>query len=339
MATLGSLGDRPLIPANHHGNSPFAAQEALDEIEREGQAQDEEVVDEPTEPVDDEPVEEPKEEVQEEEAVDPLILEAEHYGFSQEEAAEFGDRLPGVLAALDKQAAKLVRDREAKPETKEVEPAKVEKTEPAPDIFKIPDELKIELDPLDYDENQLKTINQIRDYNNELRKTLVAQQDVLKALAQAVVDTHQSISTVSTSTQSVQEAEFTKEMDGFIASLGNEYLDIYGKRPIGELNPNSPLVENRRKLAAEMKILEQVDKEAGRPPASIRSLANRAVRMLNAERSESVARKQVQQQINDQRRKAIARPSGRNAKPASPDERAEQAIRASLVSMGIGVDE
>lgn len=246
----------------------------------------------------------------------PLLDEAvERYGFSREEAEQLGESLPKVLARMDRQAIELVRKEQASTEIQPEKPVKTEpKAEPTQPLFKKIEIKDLGIDADDYTDAQIKTFQTIADEMNRDR-------EVMAALAELAVANHGSLKQVTEKTESQADAEFASDMDSFFAGLGDEFKDVYGKTAMAKLSPGSSLVENRKKLVSEMKILEDVVKRKGET-LSVKELARRANRALHDDKLVVAARKDVQKQITTLRKQAIASPSGRNTKPADPRARA-----------------
>lgn len=291
------------------------------------------------EPEGDDPDDEPEaEEVAETpaaESVDPLIEEAEHYGFSKEDAMALGDKLPAVFAQLDRQAAALVRKQmgESEPEVPAKPAAKVEPEQPASELFKPLESIKLELDPADYDEPMLKQLGAFEKTINSAIERINKQQEGLSMVAEAVLETHGGLTKFTSETQSQSEAKFADEMDSFFAGQA-ELKATFGTVPMAQLTPGSAEVTARQKLVEEMKILEAGDKHFGRPVRTPQQYATRALRVLHGEKVIAAARKDVAGDLAAQRKKSIARPSGRN-KQLTNVQRATAGVAEWLAAKGL----
>lgn len=270
-----------------------------------------------------------------------LLDEAQRYGFTKEQAAAFGDALPQIYAALDRQAAQLIREQLSaeKPDlaTATEPPAATPPPKPAAPPEPVA-KVELGLKEDDFEPETFKTLKAIETFANQAQAKLAHQEEVIKALAQLAIDTHGKTSAMASESQSESSASFEREMDGLFASLGDEFKDVYGTSPMRQLAPGSEHVSNRNKLVEEMTLLERADKQAGRGKGSPKDYAQRALRVLHAEKVTSQARRQIQDQITKQRRKGIAMPSGRNGKPASKDQRALAVIKEKLDAMGLGTE-
>jgi hypothetical protein len=129
--------------------------------------------------------------------VDETLIEAAAtYGFSKDQAEGFGERLPQVLAAMDRQAAQLIRDEMAagKGERTQAEPQQQTQQanqQQAASILKKLEKLELKLNKDDYDPETHTTLSSITGKLNEYADTINQQQELMSALAQLVVEQHQ----------------------------------------------------------------------------------------------------------------------------------------------------
>jgi len=313
-------------------NSPFplseiaaaAEDEAPPEPEEEPQLEDagtsEEVAAEP--------------ETQEE---NPLVQEAvERMGISKAVAESLGDELLDLLAAYDKQAAELYASSQPKTEQPKPEPpVKLPSTEqaevktPVPPAF---EKIKLELDPDEYDEGQIKTFQTLVDKFN-------SQQEVIQVLAQLAVSTHDSLNQTTGQQQAEAEVQYERLADSFFANLGDAFTDTFGKQPVKQLTTESPLFKSRLEVVEQARVQREVDARKGRQLKSDEEYLNRAVRALHTDKLKQLARKEVETEVAQRRKQAIQRPSGHNKRPATVKERAIQVIADKMRQMGITPEE
>lgn len=281
---------------------------------------------------------EPQTEPAVESAVDqpaPLVEEAvSRYGFSREEATGLGDQLVKVLARMDRQALTLLKERDKGGDPPNTTATAPPPTPPAPPV-ELPKKLELKLDPSEYDETQIATFTALQDAYNSIQERAVKQDEMIGLLAQALVQQDSSIGEFQQQAASQVSASFTREMDAFFASLHQDFHDIYGVSPMAQLTSDSPLVKSRNDVVEQMRLLEKLDAEMGRSPATAKEYASRALRILHEDKVNSAARRAVEQKVAARRKQAIAAPSGRNGKTNNSRANALRVIEQKLADMGL----
>lgn len=276
---------------------------------------------------------------------DSLITDAVSiYGMTEDEAAEFGDALPAVLARLDRQAAQLMREQmqagqekepPAREEQSRQEPAKEPAKEPAAETSPITElpkfELKLERD--NYDDGTLGAFDSLAEEINRGRELVNRQTEALRQMAQLLVETHQTTSKVAEQTQSESEVARNNELDAIFAGLGSEFHETFGTKPLHEMQAG-PQVDARNALLEEMHLLELADRQRGQT-APRAQYARRALAVLHQDKVVAAARKGVQQQLTNHRRRGIAPPTGSKNKSATGRERALAVIAKYKSDMGL----
>lgn len=260
---------------------------------------------------------------------DAEILErAGRYGFSDEEARAFGspENLQSAMTTLDRQLSALGREELGRQSDHEPQPLQPQPPQSpqasqpqAPDPNStpttLPEKLKLELDPNEYDEGLIKTVNSINDhYDGIIRQ----QEQHLKMAAEAIMALHQQINETTGQTQAEEYARFHQEMDAFFTGLGDEFRDVFGKGEMRTLSPNSPESTARNALVEEMHALRIADARLNRPQSSWKELQQRALHTLHGDKIKSIARREINEKIKNRRGKAISRPAGRQTKSSDP---------------------
>lgn len=323
----GSAAFPPAKSANPFARPSIFPGQIAEELEAEETAEQEPPVEEPE--TDATPEDEQAEPSAAASEVDPLVAEAvERLGISQKAAESLGEELIDLLAAVDRQVIASYHDptppQQAQPPTPPpVEPAKSE-VPPVKPLGK----LKVELDPEVYDEEQIKTFTTLVDEIN-------SQRDVIQALAQLAVTTHDGIQKVTGQTQAEAEAHFERLADSFFSGLGDGFGDLFGKEPIRQLPMQSPKIQSRNEVVEQALALKAIDEQKNRPVKTDDQYLQRALRALHADKLKNIARREVLGEVSQRRKQAIQRPSGSNGVALTPRQKAEKHIADSMRRMGI----
>jgi hypothetical protein len=115
-------------------------------------------------------------------------------------------------------------------------------------------------------------------------------------------------------------AEFSNRIDSHFNGLPKEYGELFGKGSLAEV----PVVQQQARIEVTnvMQALESLAYAKGQQPPSEQQLLKQATRFVASEQLRSVARKEVQQEVEQVRSKFSAQPTPREGRPLSPDERA-----------------
>jgi hypothetical protein len=276
---------------------------------------------------------EPAQEASEAEEFDAAILShAERLGFSAEDAQAYGsrDNLQRALSALDRQASAWARaqfanqgeqfDDAPQPQAQQVPPAAQPTAQQQAAAL---EKFKVELDPNEWDEQQIKTFNGLNDHYHGVAEkhdaTLQEYRQHIVLLASELVALKNGAQQVTGQSQAEDSASLTRDVDTFVATLGEEYTEVYGKGDYKALTPQSPQYAARQKLAEEMEVLKYVDAQFNRPKASSSDLLQRALLVLHPDKIKSAVRNQVAADLKKRSKQAIRRPSGHNGKAPSPE--------------------
>lgn len=278
----------------------------------------------PEEEVQQEPADEQTE--QESDPWESVLSQAERYGFSADEAKSYStpEIFEQALIALDKQAAKFGREQlkawEEQAKQSQEEPA--EKKEPAKKGEAKKSDYKkyeITLDPNEYEEETLKTLNGINDhYDSVVRE----QQDKIQMMEQVLIAMGERFLQNSDQTKVDESQKFETEMDAFFDGLGDEFKPVFGKGAARLLSPSSKELISRNELLEEMKVLSIADDQANRPRQSYKELAQRAVRSLHYDKLKTSVRKELVDKGKERQSQHLARPSGSNSKGPTKRETA-----------------
>jgi hypothetical protein len=94
---------------------------------------------------------------------------------------------------------------------------------------------------------------------------------------------------------------------------------------------DSPEYSARIALVEEMRALRLADETLNRPKSSTTELQQRALRVLHGDKLKASVRKELLSKAGERNGQAIARTTGRNTKPTTPEEKAKQGIREWLI--------
>lgn len=164
-------------------------------------------------------------------------------------------------------------------------------------------QFKVELDPNEYDEGIIKTMNAM----NEFWQNQYSQ---LQSSMQAAVQTLQSF-------EDQQNAEFSAWFDRSITKLGDDVGSVYGKGPIGKLSESSQ--EAQARIEAYKNYLDYLAFQG--LPANHRDdeLLSRVVRMTRGAPSDQ--QKQLSEKLKQRSKGTIGRPSQKRASASEASER------------------
>lgn len=135
------------------------------------------------------------------------------------------------------------------------------------------------------------------------------------------------------------QADYVREFESQIASLGDEWSDVLGKGDGMKMDRQSPQIQNRIKLDESMLMLARGRRESGLPPLSQKELFDRALRLEFPNKTTALVQKQVVTKSMTRAKQFTNRPTGRNGKPLSGEEAAAARADAFYQERGIGRDE
>jgi len=166
------------------------------------------------------------------------------------------------------------------------------------------------LDPKEYDEKIIATLNKLGEENRQLQKRL-ANSDAKAA-----------------ETEKAQQAQYVAErikwLDSEFAELGEEYEDVFGKGGHDDISQKSETFKNRVAVDDEIDILVYTYKIKGKPLPPAKELFKKAVTVLFSDKTKSVSTKTLTAKMKKRASQALGRGSGK-ATPATGLEAAKQA--------------
>ena len=187
-----------------------------------------------------------------------------------EEKAE--EEIPAKEVAKEEPAMEEVIDAEIAKIEKQLDVKTEEKVKPEDKVEEKPEE-KVEdkpfdcgLDPDEYDEGLIKSVNKLGQDFTEKIKTLESEKAELKNLV-----------------NQQNSQRHTEWLDGKINALGDDFVEVYGEGEIEDIEPASEQFENRVKLNARIALTAKAYRNMGKPVPSRNKLFDQAVSYLNKE--------------------------------------------------------
>lgn len=251
---------------------------------------------------------------------DDAIEMASRYGFDADEARAFGSRknLEITLAALDRRAAKSVRDQMAASKPAD-DPATDAGTTTDSSLAEPNDvnekggfeKFNVNLDPELFDEETINVVSGLNDHYDAVAR---AQHEELQAL-------RQQLSSVVGNQRAEQAKRFSQDMDAFFTGLGEGFREQYGTGGMAAIPANSPARIARQRFVEEMSALQIADQRLGRS-STLSELQERAKRVLHGAEIEQQARKGIAAEVDKRRHQSISRPTSRTTRPLNGEQRA-----------------
>lgn len=250
-----------------------------------------------------------------------LVELAARHGFTGEDAKLFGssDNLRRALASLDAKAVTWAERQFTGQQSNNADPSATaqpsnQTTQPTDESI---EKLKVDLDPSIYDEGTISQINKLNDHYDKVVRQLSGQ---LKQVTSAF---NQITGQVQAEASTRQE----RELDAFFDSVGDEYKTLYGKGTGRSLNPNGSELAQRQVFVRNMELLKMADARNNQPPMSDAAMRDRVLAFTNPNLIKQTVRKEIQEQIEQRRQQAVARPSKRQAAPLTGEAKAVQRAR------------
>jgi len=272
-----------------------------------------------------------------------LLEMAKSAGYDEARAKGFGtpDNLEQFLAELDKQAAAFGRSKLEQP-SENGQATNGQSTNGQDTNGKPPEQtsqqlgqyekFKIDLDPDEYDEKTVETLNKMNDHYD----SVIRQHDQLTRLtAEALMEIASDVQKQTGQSKAEDTAHVEQDMDSFFEGLGEPYADLFGKGATRSLPSHSPSYQNRVNLYEEMRALEVADAYQHRQSGSRKQYQQRALNSLFWDQVQSTARKQISNTVKQRRGQAIARPASRPKKPLNPDDAALANISEKMRAAGM----
>jgi len=251
--------------------------------------------------------------------VDPALLtQAERYGLSGGLAKKLS--AAGLLNSFLVEQDRRMTTQAARPNATE---QTVAQAEPAKEPEPLIQPFKVELNPEEYDEAIVGTLQKMSDhYAKAINETNAQARAVAKVLAARAEE---------------------EELDWFntsIAELGEEAKALYGAQNMLDLAPDSPEIAARDQLWRFYHALERAESEIGVNTPS-KQLLQRAYRAVHAEQAEKDMTRKLSKQVRDANSgRFVNRPTQRQGPPPeSPRQAGIDAIAGYLKAKGIHVGE
>ena len=298
----------------------------------------------------------------------PVLLEAKSYGFSEEEAREFGtvDALQKAMEIIDRNLKKLGAEpkpdaandaasktpaagsqtgqtlpengRSAESGKTQAEPPSAAKLGDAERAF--PKLTVKDFDPDGYfDEKTHERLGKIVDHYDGIVHDLHAK-------TRAAIEANEAISAKFESLvehyREQNRTRFSEEMNSFFDGLGEKYDGIFGSGDIEDMDPESSEYKNRQGLIAEMNELAK-GLRASKQPLSKKRLRERALRLFKpaVEKREKQIRQEAIKKERQRDSQRIAPPTGRTGRQGrdrSAEDRAGDFLDEKYREHGFRVD-
>lgn len=256
-----------------------------------------------------------------------LIEAAAAYGFTPEEAESFGDKLPAVMARMDRQAAQLMREQMAgnsEDQTGQQIPQVQKQQQQAQQLLK---RLELKLTKDSTDEDTFHDLSSIRDYINE-------QRDLIEGLAQLVGENLQTTQGFQKQFASQSKSAFDRECEAAFAAINDPQYG--GAKPLHLCTKQEQ--DARNSIVEDAHMLRARDEQRGQRD-SYENYVARMYRANNADREHKRATAEATQSLNQQlsqrRKAAIASPTGSKSQKLAPREQAAEHIRQVFAKAGM----
>lgn len=240
-----------------------------------------------------------------------LIQEAQSKGFSESDIKSFGDEagMRAALTAFDRRMSEIGQQQPQyqqpqapygpQPPQQPQQPQAPQQPQVDPAQAFKPFELK--LDPETVDENVL---SQLTAMNQHYADQSVAMQQAIGSL----VNSHQ---------QQAFENEVS-QLDNFIKSLGDEYVELFGKGSTRDMNAQSDQFQNRSRLYDSAKTIESGYMKQNMRAPSLNGLLKGGLRLGFGDKVETIARRGVTNRVNKARATQSHPPTRREGRPVKP---------------------
>lgn len=240
------------------------------------------------------PPAEPIEEAGESTIDDSLREAARAFGYSDDELAEYSsDKLQAEIARLDRRVLQALQRHQPESERQQAAPPQPpQQQQQAPQQ---PQQIDWKALEDEYDAGIVKPMRAMYDRLEQMQTALQAYEQM--AYAQ-------------------QSDSFTRWFDGAISELGEEFLPVFGKGTINDLNPSSSEYRNRGTAENAFIQFREIDAHS-----SDDALLRRAVAAAFPEVQQQAAQKKLAQELKQRQRQTIGRPAGRKSTPTDADDR------------------
>lgn len=243
-----------------------------------------------------------------------LISFAEQNGWTKEEVAAFGTPENFV------KAVGMIGQKKAAPQPD---------AKPREDVVTKVDEpdFKIQLDPEKYtDEDLVSAVNQKLEQIHSHYRARTTELEQSVGAAMALVQEQQ---------KAAEERWFDEQMNG----LGDEYADLIGSGRTRDLDPKGKHYQSRQNVYREALALMQgyksmASQNQGVVVPTAETLLKRAVHSVFADKSKTIARRQVLKKVRSDNGRFTHKPSGRQNVEMSARERAIRAVKEAGDKLG-----
>lgn len=255
------------------------------------------------------------------EEIDPELLSiAKDLGYSEDEARSFGN------TAMLQRALEMVNKAFEWSQQAAPKPADEKKGDEKPED----PEYEVELGE-NWDEDLVNQFKKLNDHYKGKTKKMETQFAELQQKFDAVV-----------SHVARQQTEaIVREVDGMIGKLGDEWKDVLGEGPSGEIDPNSQQAKNRLELMDEMEIEARIlqEKYKGKRQPRLDDLFERALNKKYGNHQRKIAAKEISNKLTKRKKQAVGRATHRRSdKEMTPEERATASVSELMREKGMLVE-
>lgn len=219
-----------------------------------------------------------------------LMSQARDLGFSDEDLEGIDQsRVERMIAAVDRRAIDAMNKIWSTNQPQSPAPAGMGAAPAGPQSptgAPFPQQFKIDLDPNEYDDKLVATLNAMNQY-------WAQQFQALQAAAPAA---------------NVADDPTTRWFDAQFSGLGEDYVSVFGKGTVDELRPDSPEEKNRLELYRAFAALRDAF-----PTASDEVLFQRAMNASFGHVKEAAAAKALKAAAKKRQASTIGKPSGRQS--------------------------
>ncbi len=159
--------------------------------------------------------------------------------------------------------------------------------------------------------------------------------DVAKAISQMTEHHNAEMAEVRGELKSVLLERANEAFDRSIEGLGKEWHPLFGKGSQSELSPGGKQMAAREKLKVEMDRLTLGYKAMKQVPPSQDELFKKAVNSGFGDSFEKIEKSKINEQVRKRKGGFTSRPTSRQPKPPTAEERATQVLADGMVKLGM----
>ncbi len=246
--------------------------------------------------------------------------------------------LEAIVAYHDEQmisAGKALLTSEAKPtETTEAVKVPAQESKPAekkPDAAETADLFKLELDPNEWDPATIKLMEQVQ---AKVNAVVGSKDQQIKALTDKFSQIQPQLQTLADINLRQEQQRYAERFDKHLSTLGDQWGPILGKEKGKELPPDSPLIKSRIELDGNILMLAKGRASKGLPELPFEEVFDRALRITFPQQHDAFVRDSVAKTASKSQSQFIQKPTSRQSKPLTGEERAIQRVGEILKSKG-----